>query len=186
MKRILLVILACLMSMNIQAQREHIKFMGIPLGCKISVFQKQLKKKGVFLDPQIKMLPYNYFPGNRFYLGCFANTFPDNIVVKFDRKTKIVGYVKVHYICKSEIELNSKFKSFEKDYKSKYDSLHVMDYVDEGKNGISIPVVSSTNDYLVGIIFLYKSIDKENNKYFLEIEYYDNDKEFSSSIDDDL
>ena len=50
MKKGLLMLFGCLFALAIQAQSEHLKFMGIPLDGKINDFQSQLLKKGCTLD----------------------------------------------------------------------------------------------------------------------------------------
>lgn len=47
MKKTLLVILCCLFSITIQAQTEHLKFMGIPIDGKIIQFHRSLSQKGL-------------------------------------------------------------------------------------------------------------------------------------------
>lgn len=46
MKRTLFVIICCLFSIMIQAQTEHLKFMGIPIDGKINQFHRSLSQKG--------------------------------------------------------------------------------------------------------------------------------------------
>ena len=52
MKKSMMLIIVCLMSMCIQAQTEHLKFMGIPLTGSITAFQEKLKAKGIEYDAE--------------------------------------------------------------------------------------------------------------------------------------
>ena len=86
------------MSMCIQAQTEHLKFMGIPLTGSITAFQEKLKAKGIEYDAegsrQIKV-------GCRCFKGSFSGE-KANFYVYYNEKTKIVYRAKAVITCLSK------------------------------------------------------------------------------------
>lgn len=85
MKKTLLIILCCLFSTMIQAQNEHLKFMGIELSGTISDFQTKLLAKGLRVSPQSKQQPN----GIRLYDGVFSGE-DAQIVVWYNPRSKEV------------------------------------------------------------------------------------------------
>lgn len=106
MKKVLLMLLGCLFALAIQAQSEHLKFMGIPLDGKINDFQSQLLKKGCTLDNFL--MKYGGPKGSRFYEGSFAGN-SAKIVVFFNEKTKKVYRAKAIISTYSEDQVKQKY-----------------------------------------------------------------------------
>lgn len=120
MKKTLLIFLCCLFSVVLQAQTEHLNFMGIPLDGKIKAFNKELQKKGFVLDELAgKMLDGTYI-----YNGIFAGE-RAQVFVNYDRKTKVV------YCAAAIIKCYSKEQALGK-YENMYDMLEEKYSHDEG------------------------------------------------------
>lgn len=87
MKKIVFIIIACLMGVIAQAQeqKEHLKFMGIELNGSISDFQTKLQTKGLTVSPQSKQQP----TGIRVFDGTFSGE-DAQIVVWYNPRTKEV------------------------------------------------------------------------------------------------
>lgn len=187
MKKFWVILFASLMSLSIQAQIEHMKFMDIPIDGKISAFQKQIKKKGFFPDRKFDMLPKEYFASSRIYIGSFAGEDNAHLLVSFNNKTKIVYEAKVLIDCISEKQLFSKYNSFCSDYKNKYKTSVIKEIKDMGPKdgqGISIVVSYKEQDNPIGLITIIKEIDDADKKYNLVIQYWDIANMRASSIID--
>lgn len=85
MKKILLFIFAIFVVIPVNAQDDHFKFMGIPLDGKISVFNREIQKKGFSLDNSFG----KEFNGYYIYNGIFAGE-DANLMVGYDDKSKTV------------------------------------------------------------------------------------------------
>lgn len=70
MKKVALIIIACLMALNVQAQeqKKHLKFIGIELNGTIADFQTKLLAKGLTVSPLSKQQP----TGVRMFNGTFS------------------------------------------------------------------------------------------------------------------
>lgn len=172
MKKIGLLLMVCLMSLTIQAQVEHLRFMGIPIDGKISAFENQLKRKGFIPDPRFRTLPKEYFSTARIYKGAFANEDDVTLVVKFDKNTKLVWSVNVIIDCYSQNRMLEKYDKYESMYREKYKDSIFNDAQTERKTGISIGV-PSLEQGIYGLIVLAKDVEPGTEKYSVTIEYID-------------
>ena len=96
MKRYLLLLMASLLLLSVQAQEaeeEHMQFMGISMGLPIKEFHKQLKKKGSKIEDK--------FPGIWSYNGTFANN-NAKFTVYFNDKSKLISQILVAIPCYKE------------------------------------------------------------------------------------
>ena len=98
MKRTLFVIICCLFSIMIQAQTEHLKFMGIPLDGSITAFQNKLQAKGIKYDAEGSRL---LKVGCRCFKGTFSGEEAD-FYVYYNERTKIVYRAKAVIKCLSK------------------------------------------------------------------------------------
>lgn len=186
MKKVGLLLMTCLMSLTVQAQVEHFKFMGIPIDGKISVFQKQLKKKGFIPDPRFKMLPKEYMSTARVFRGAFANEDDVTLVVNIDKKTKLVYSVNTIIDCYSQKSMEKKYDEYESQYREKYKDSIFEDIKIERKTGISI-LVPFLDQGICGMIILAKDTEAGTENYKVTIEYFDRynlEKSRSNSLDD--
>lgn len=86
MKKIAIILVSLFSVMALNAQTEHIKFMGIPLDGTISIFQGKLATKE--LKPDAKFNASSPV-GTRMFKGNFAGN-KANVYVYYDKKTKLV------------------------------------------------------------------------------------------------
>lgn len=114
-KRIVLSCICCLFSILLQAQTEHLKFMGIPLDGNINAFDKELKKKGFELDPYSgKMLDGTYI-----YNGVFSGE-TAQILVFYDNRTKNVYQAAVIIKCYTKTIAVRKYQDIRDMLEEKY------------------------------------------------------------------
>ena len=87
MRKVALIIIACLMALNVQAQeqKKHLKFIGIELNGTIADFQTKLLAKGLTVSPLSKQQP----TGVRMFNGTFSGE-DAQIVVWYNPRTKEV------------------------------------------------------------------------------------------------
>lgn len=118
MNKGLLMLFGCLFALAIQAQSEHLKFMGIPLDGKINDFQSQLLKKGCTLNELL--MKYAKPKGCRHYDGSFAGN-DAKIAVFFNEKTKKVYRAKAIIRAYSEEQVKQKYIEMKSMLMDKYD-----------------------------------------------------------------
>lgn len=85
MKRTLLITLCCLFSIMIQAQTEHLKFMGIPIDGKMIQFHRSLSQKGL-----IRVMSLSDFC---LYEGVFAGNNASILVKKEPKEDSIYSVI---------------------------------------------------------------------------------------------
>lgn len=92
MKKTVVLLVAILVSVCAMAQtKQHMKFMGIPMGVSITTFQQKLIAKGLKYDKEIS----GYLPaGTRLFRGTFAG-YEANIHIYYDVKDNKVYRAKV-------------------------------------------------------------------------------------------
>ncbi|WP_051652031.1 hypothetical protein [Prevotella sp. P6B1] len=171
MKKITLSLIACLISLMVSAQVEHMKFMGIPLNGTITSFQSKLQAKGVKYDPiGSKQLGF----GCRCFKGTFSNEKAD-FYVYYNEKTKIVYRAKAVITCYNKEDGNRKFATFYGMLKSKYSDGEFYDGEQEGHPTLSILVPGSKQEKALGYVGLYiaNSSVPYIDEVYLHIDYED-------------
>lgn len=171
MKKITLSLIACLISLMVSAQVEHLKFMGIPLNGTITSFQAKLQAKGVKYDP---------LGSKQFGVGCrcFKGTFSNEkayFYVYYNDKTKIVYRAKAVITCYNIEYGNRKFDSFSGMLKSKYSDGEFYDGEQDGYPALSILVPDSKLEKSLGQVGVYISNSSEPyiDEVYLHIDYED-------------
>lgn len=171
MKKIITLLLL-FVALSVQAQEEHMKFMGIPLDGKISQFQMKLSAKGVTPDDGI--IDYKSL-GSRRYKGSFAGK-NATIFIYFDENTKVVYRAKAVITSYSE-ELNeSEYNYFFNMLSKKYGDYADIkkDEHDNYESSIFLIYNKLTAEYkYLGNIDVYRSKSSYNNEYYLHIDYND-------------
>ena len=108
MKTAMFFLLVSLTTLTSFAQREHLKFMGIPLNGSIDAFQTKLQAKGIKYDAkgsiQLKV-------GCRCFKGIFSGEKAD-FYVYYNEKSKIVYRAKAVISCINKEKGEEKFYSF--------------------------------------------------------------------------
>ena len=142
MKRILTLFSFLLVVLCMQAQVEHLKFMGIPIDGKIKDFQSELIKKGY---SQISSLS-----STRWYEGSFAGE-KVWLTVEFDEKTNIVHSVGVVIPCYTKSIAQSKYENYVRLFADKYETdkySFYLDYYDEHKDCLLEDIESGKLDII--------------------------------------
>lgn len=119
MKKLMLLIICCLMTVFVQAQTEHLKFMGIPIDGKIRQFQKELKKKG-FRQASSE-------DDKRMYKGYFYGD-EASVLALFDKSSDSVYQVAVMIPCYNEDIALLKYNELKKNFISKYRAYDLSTY----------------------------------------------------------
>lgn len=112
MKKVIILLMTCLMSLSMQAQEEHLKFMGIPMGGSLKDFHQELVEKG--LKRTIKL------DTGWQYEGIFAG-YESTIQVLYTAKSRLVKGVGVSIKCYSEANMETISESLNNSIKSKYE-----------------------------------------------------------------
>ena len=171
MKKTLLVILCCLFSITIQAQTEHLKFMGIPLNGSITAFQTKLQAKGIKYDAegsrQLKV-------GCRCFKGSFSGEKAD-FYVYYNERTKVVYRAKAVITCLSKEKGEEKFDTFRSMLKSKYSDGYSNDSEQDGHPSLSILVPDSKLENDLGYVGMYITNPPYSfmDEVYLHIDYED-------------
>ena len=153
MKKISLFCIGCLFSILLQAQSEHLKFMGIPLDGKISAFHKEMKKKGFSLDE----IEGRKLHGIYIYNGVFAGE-KSQVFVYYDDKTKIVYRAGVIITCYSKETVINKYENSRDMLEEKYSEDEGVLYAEKIKKD------SLANEIMMklgGASFEWKVVDEE-------------------------
>ena len=183
MKRIAFIILSCLMALSVMAQKEHLKFMGIPLNGNITTFQEKLKAKGISYN---RTASAKTKAGVRCFDGIFSGE-KARIYVYYNEKTKIV------YRAKAVIEFSNKdigeqrFEKFKSMLKEKYLTAYAKDSEQDGYPSMGMLVYDSEFDKSLGIISLYMTDTGYSfmDEVYLHVDYED-DANTSSDMDKNM
>ena len=171
MKRILTFMIILQFAINVQAQTEHLKFMGIPLNGSIAAFQTKLQAKGIKYDAegsrQVKV-------GCRCFKGSFSSEKAD-IYVYYNERTKVVYRAKavITYLSKEKGE--DKFYSFKSMLKTKYSDGIASDSEQDGHPSLSILVPDSKKERDLGFVGMYITNPPYSfmEEVYLHIDYED-------------
>lgn len=169
------------MALSIQAQVDHLKFMGIPITGKISNFDKILKQKGFRFKNKLDN-------DTRVYDGPFAGE-DSQIFVNFNNKTKNVYKVKVTIGYRSETNLKNGLDDFSYKLKQKYNEDIIEESVENGRLALIIKVYNKAIP--LGLISLYSQEISDvwsPYPYYIHIDYIDIDGYSlnNNSVMDDL
>jgi hypothetical protein len=193
MRKIIFVSIFCLISLcsHAQEQKEHLKFMGIPLNGKISVFHNQLLKKGARYNETFSK--YSQSNGVRLYNASFAGEEAE-IFVYHNKKTKIVYRAKAVIEQRSEDLIELKYKNIKEllikkyDPKARFEKYSGIDVPDtafqnvkwfiednnRGKESTNFMIYSFEESHSIGEIDLYISQnDRDPDLFYLHIDYID-------------
>lgn len=184
MRKYVFLLVSLFITFAIQAQTEHLKFMGIPLNGTITQFQSKLATKGLVPNNKINQsIPV----GCRAFSGTFSGE-KANIYVYYNSKTKIVYRAKaVIQYDKDQVEF--KLKNFVSLLQEKYTNSVGEDSEQDGYPSYSLVVLNDDGINPLGIVGLY--ISKSDYLYserFLHVDYEDylNSESNKSSNMDDL
>lgn len=183
-KQLLMIVISLFVSLGAMAQKEHLKFMGIPLNGTITQFQTKIAAKGV----QVNSSMNKYIPaGCRAFSGVFSGNNAD-IYVYYDEKTKLVYRAKAVVTYYQDSYRQSAFENFKESLENKYNGMAATDEQDGHPSYILI--VEDSNEERIGGITMYMT-DREDSypsEYTLHIDYNDeqNSQKHKQNNEDDL
>ncbi len=185
MKKTILVIMTCLMALAVQAQKEHMKFMGIPLNGTISSFQTKLAAKGIKYDA--KMSAQLKTPCRAFQ-GVFSGEKAD-IYVYYNEKTKVVYRAKAVITYSDKTIGERKFEDFKYMLKTKYAKGNSYEGEQDGHPALNLIVPDSKDERYIGTIDLYMTNPQYSfmNEIYLHVDYNDTPNKWvneSKNMDD--
>jgi len=170
MKKLFVTFIICCISLGINAQVEHMKFMGITMNCSIGEFQNQLSRKGVKYDAKAsRKMP----DACRCFKGTFSGEKAD-IFVYYNAKTKVVYRAKAVIPCPTKDLGQQMFDTFRDMLKTKYSDQVATDTDFEGNPAMSILVTDSKIEYTMGFVNLYISSPYSfMDEVYLHVDYKD-------------
>jgi len=185
MKKLFLVTLLALLTLSVQGQKTHLKFMGIPLTGTINNFQTKLSAKGIKVDQKVNKMVTE---GARVFKGTFSGE--DAIIfIYYDVKTKIVYRAKVVIKCFNADNYKEKFYALKNNLSKKYADAYKYEDEQNGQPEV-VFMVSASDGTEIGDIGLYagKKLYSFTDEIDMHLDYsdYANDKSHKSNNMDDL
>ena len=161
--------MALLLSANLGAQTEHVKFLGIPLEGTIQQFQENLTAIGCVFDKKSSaLLP----KGMRAFRGSYAGH--DALVLAiYDEIANVVYQAKAIFTCQGEETSDSVFNEINKLLQSEYGTLLSTKSIQYGHESYGYSILSKER-VVVGDIGLFVTRDENNPDVFLvQVQYED-------------
>lgn len=146
MKKIL-VLLSLFFCLGLNAQVEHMKFMGIDMNCDIDTFKEKLIQKGFQYENKLD----DGKDASIFLIGGIFSGEKANLFVDYDRDSKLVYCVKVGITCLDKDMAESKYQYFKSGLSSKYAGHYCKESMDNGMNNYSVLVLDKKKDPYGGI-----------------------------------
>ena len=177
MKKIVYLLFALLTTLSVNAQKEHLKFMGIPLTGSITNFQSKLTAKGISYD---KAASLRSQAGIRCFTGMFSGEKAE-IYVYYNEKTKIVYRAKAVVEYSTEDIAKSKYSKFSSMLREKYIAGEFFESEHDDYPAFGIKVPDSQLEKSIGFISLYISKPSYSfmDERYLHIDYEDRDNTVS-------
>lgn len=171
MKKLTITFLCCLMAIAVQAQVEHLTFMGIPINGSIAQFQSKLQAKGIRYNAAMSK---RLQAGCRTYDGMFSGE-SATIYVYYDTKTKKVYRAKAVITYNNRERGENELRNYKEKLVSKYVNGVPKDGQQEGYPSFYLLLPNSKGNCLGSISLYitntgYLSID---NTVYLHIDYED-------------
>lgn len=183
MKKTLLLMIACLAVLTMQAQTGHLKFMGIPLDGTIERFHQKMLVKGCRVNREDEFRGL-LAPGSRAYTGTFIGK-RANIIVFYNESTKVVYGAKAYFDKLTETASDEEYNRVKTLLQTKYPDVETEEETEDDLKYLTLMPVNGT-------IMVYQKKSRNyadaSNPYSLHIEYTDetNDKTPKSNALDDL
>lgn len=168
MKKTAIFFICLLFSILVNAQNDHLKFMGIPLNGTISQFQVKLQNKGLIYDVESSK---RFAPDKKFN-GFFAGE-KCNVYVYCNIKSKVVYRAKAVAEREELKDINNLLNKFKEMLENKYINAEVKEDKKELWTDYNLYVFNDSNEF-IGSIQLY--VDKLlYGGYSLHIDYTDSE-----------
>lgn len=167
MKKIVSLIVFCLMTIAMQAQDEHLKFMGIPLDGTIDQFQAKLLEKGLKVGELTAPVV-----GVRVFSGTFSGEKAE-IFVYYNTKTNIVYRAKAVLDYPDRATTERKLGDYKAALNKKYSDCSVGH--DDKLDGYPsyVLVIYDEDMNSLGIIATFVSYYQYGDSYSLHLDYMD-------------
>ena len=146
MKKIL-VVLSLFFCLGLNAQKEHMKFMGIDMNCDINTFKDKLIQKGFQYEDVLK--------GEKETSIILVGTFSDErarLFIDYDEDSKLVYRVKVSILCLDKKMAENKYQYFKTGFSSKYAEHYCKESKDNGDINYSVLVLDKNKEPYGGIV----------------------------------
>lgn len=175
MKKILLLLFACIMAATAMAQSQHLKFMGIPIDGTINQFEQKLIAKGFKNERELNA---NIPMGQRAFSGIMAG-YKVLIGVSYEPRSKTVYQIGVVFSRGSESTLDVL-------------EYEITDLLDEKYAEWESGELEGTDTSVwrsdVGQILMWTSVDDDDDSYLLFLRYVDktNIEKYQETEDEDL
>ena len=169
MKHILVFILALLVALNLSAQTEHVRFLGIPLDGTIQQFQESLVANGCSLDQKTsELLP----KGMCALRGSYAEH-DALMIVLYDETADVVYQAKAIITCQGEETSDSVFNVINQQLQLEYGTLLSTKSIQYGHESYGYTILSKER-VVVGDIGLFMTRDENNpNVFLVQVQYTD-------------
>ena len=169
MKHILAFLLALLVTANISAQTEHVKFLGIPLDGNIQQFQENLSARGCVYDQKTSdLLP----KGMRAFKGAYAKH-DALMIVLYDETADVVYQAKAIITCHGMEMGDSVFNEINGQLQSEFGTLLSTKSIQYGHESYGYTILSPER-VVIGDIGLFMTKDENNsNVYLVQVQYTD-------------
>ena len=169
MKHILVFILALLVAINLSAQTEHVRFLGIPLDGTMQQFQDSLTANGCSLDQKTSdLLP----KGMRAFKGGYSE-YDALMIILYDEMANVVYQAKAIITCQGEEISDSVFNDINQQLQSEYGTLLSTKSIQYGHESYGYTILSKER-VVVGDIGLFMTRDENNpNVFLVQVQYTD-------------
>ncbi len=147
MKKIL-VILSLLFCLGLNAQVEHMKFMGIDMNCDVNTFKEKLIQKGFSF--QTELIGDN--ESSIVLTGKFSNE-EAQLFVEYDNIKKLVYNVKICITCADKDIAENKYQYFKTGFSSKYSEHYCHEDTEQGTKNYGVLLLDKNKD-AYGVILM--------------------------------
>ena len=162
MKHILVFMMMLLVTANLHAQTEHVRFIGIPLDSTIQQFQEELTARGYTHDKETSaFLPKDV----RAFRGPYAGH-DALLIIFFDETTNVVYQAKAVITCQDEETCEAVFKEINGQLQEEYGTLLSTKSIQYGHESYGYTILSGQR-VVMGDIGLFVTKDENSPNGFL-------------------
>ena len=167
MRHILVIIMTLLVTINVSAQTEHVRFLDIPLDGTIQQFQEALKTKGCSHKKEI-LLPKGVSAFNGTYAGHDAL-----LMVFYDETIDVVYQAKAVITCQGENSCETVFNEINEQLQTEHGTFLSTKSIQFGHDSYGYTILS-TERVVMGDIGLYVTKEENSpNGFLVQVQYTD-------------
>ena len=169
MRHILLVLMTLLVTINVSAQMEHVRFLGIPLDGTIQQFQEELTAKGCSFDEATSdLLPKGIKAFRGTYTGHEAL-----LMVFYDETIDVVYQAKAVITCQGVDSCESVFNEINEQLQTEHGTFLSTKSVQYGHDSYGYTILSPER-VVMGDIGLFVTKDENTpNGFLVQVQYTD-------------